>query len=150
MHGDRNAQKMTEKVLCPRDGAAMDEMVERPAGGEVVLDLCPNCAGLWLDGGEIAKITGEADFEEFLAGLPARESNMQCPRCSGVMQMKRFANLEVDVCTMCHGGWFDPSELESLQIEYRRQTAPKDAVASKPMSNGLLVYWALHRPQRAG
>ncbi|MFT5431845.1 MAG: Zn-finger nucleic acid-binding protein [Myxococcota bacterium] len=39
-------------VACPADGAAM-EPVE---SGPVTIDKCPTCAGIWLDGGEIAAL----------------------------------------------------------------------------------------------
>jgi hypothetical protein len=39
-------------VPCPADGAAMapDDI------GGVVVDICPACRGLWLDGGELAAL----------------------------------------------------------------------------------------------
>jgi Zn-finger nucleic acid-binding protein len=40
-------------LACPRDGAAMRRLVHR----EVELDLCPECSALWLDPGELDKIS---------------------------------------------------------------------------------------------
>lgn len=43
---------------CPRDGAPMIRVfsARKPS---VVLDTCPTCRGLWLDGGELAQLLRE-------------------------------------------------------------------------------------------
>ncbi len=40
------------EVLCPADGHPMDP---QEIGGTIV-DRCPSCGGIWLDGGEIAAL----------------------------------------------------------------------------------------------
>lgn len=40
------------RVMCPVDGAAMAAV----ESGPVTFDQCPTCAGIWLDGGEIAAL----------------------------------------------------------------------------------------------
>ena len=35
--------------ICPMDGAAMSKEIVH----NVVLDRCPSCGGMWLDGGEM-------------------------------------------------------------------------------------------------
>ena len=40
------------EVLCPHDGAAM----EPSEAGPVIIDTCPSCRGIWLDGGEITAL----------------------------------------------------------------------------------------------
>ena len=39
-------------LLCPNDNTAM-QVVKR---GDVELDICPQCRGVWLDRGELDKI----------------------------------------------------------------------------------------------
>ncbi|MFA5142253.1 MAG: zf-TFIIB domain-containing protein [Candidatus Woesearchaeota archaeon] len=38
---------------CPRDGAYMEKLKK----GDIILDICPRCKGMWLDNGEIEKIS---------------------------------------------------------------------------------------------
>lgn len=43
---------------CPIDGTALRER-ERQLGGNdmIVMDICPSCGGIWLDKGELEKLT---------------------------------------------------------------------------------------------
>ena len=40
---------------CPRDGVKLTRMYSVP-NQEVIVDVCPECHGIWLDGGELAKL----------------------------------------------------------------------------------------------
>ena len=41
---------------CPRDGQSMMRVCSAKKS-EVVLDVCPECSGIWLDVGELDKLT---------------------------------------------------------------------------------------------
>lgn len=56
-------------LLCPNDNAPM-QAVKR---GEVELDICPQCRGVWLDRGELEKIL-EGGREERRDQEQAREA----------------------------------------------------------------------------
>ena len=43
-------------LLCPSCGAGMREVERRG----VLLDICPQCGGVWLDKGELEKLLGQA------------------------------------------------------------------------------------------
>lgn len=43
---------------CPRDGTAMLRVFSTH-NRDVVLDTCPSCRGIWLDGGELAALLPE-------------------------------------------------------------------------------------------
>ncbi|WP_448569161.1 TFIIB-type zinc ribbon-containing protein [Thermus sp.] len=43
-------------LLCPNCGVGMREVERRG----VVLDICPQCGGVWLDKGELEKLLSEA------------------------------------------------------------------------------------------
>ena len=53
-------------LMCPRCGA---DLVERQRS-EVTIDVCTGCRGVWLDRGELEKITARAaaDFEHAQRG----------------------------------------------------------------------------------
>lgn len=39
---------------------------------------------------------------------------MDCPKCVGKLEKKKIENIEVDVCSVCEGIWFDAGELEAV------------------------------------
>lgn len=59
---------------CPTDGASLVEINKNG----VMIDVCPECKGIWLDRGELDKIVQvtrnlEAEFGGSLARPPARD-----------------------------------------------------------------------------
>lgn len=48
---------------CPVDGESMKKEV----AAMVVIDRCPKCSGVWLDGGELEKLKGNAEATAVLA-----------------------------------------------------------------------------------
>lgn len=39
---------------------------------------------------------------------------MDCPKCVGILEKKKVEGIEVDVCPICEGMWFDAGELEDV------------------------------------
>jgi len=39
---------------------------------------------------------------------------MDCPKCAGILSKKKIEKIEVDVCPICEGIWFDAGELEAV------------------------------------
>ncbi len=39
---------------------------------------------------------------------------MHCPKCVGILEKKRIEEVEVDVCPICEGIWFDAGELKAV------------------------------------
>ncbi len=105
-----------EPVLdCPRCWAAMKkERVRKP---NIFIDVCPECGGVWLDGGELKKILGDRKLADYLTteiGTKS-ESKLLCPRCGGLMDLEYADDTEVDVCLECGGVWLDMGELAALR-----------------------------------
>ncbi len=48
------------------------------------------------------------------AAKTAGTSSMQCPRCDGALEARKFEEVEVDTCEKCGGVWLDSGELEHL------------------------------------
>ena len=71
----------------------------------VEIDLCLNCGGLWLDGGELNEI---AKYD-LTAGRV-----ISCFRCERAMQTKLIKGIEVDICPDCGSIWLDGGELKHL------------------------------------
>jgi Zn-finger nucleic acid-binding protein len=53
--GAANPQANTQAARCPRDATPMIR-VASARKRTVILDTCPRCRGLWLDGGELAEL----------------------------------------------------------------------------------------------
>jgi Zn-finger nucleic acid-binding protein len=100
--------------------------------GEILVDECAKCHGIWLDAGELQRIesTKERDYSEELKRIPdhvARAYEMArqkaqtertCPSC-GELERKEYgycSQIAVDSCPGCHGVWLDRGELSALEV----------------------------------
>ena len=93
--------------------------------GEVSLQECEKCYGLWLGTAAFEQICRNAEHEAGAlgsaqpAGGPAALSPVRyvrCPQCSELMNRLNFAHCSgviVDVCR-AHGTWFDTDELHRI------------------------------------
>jgi len=127
---------MPEKLICPRCGGKLDELIYETAH----IDRCLDCGGAWLDSGEMEMVL-EAYDEKFTpaqiaqtlstaaAGVSEgeRASVELCPICSARMNPLNFnysSGIVIDVCPTGHGIWFDRKELDAIQVhhdEWREQ-----------------------------
>jgi Zn-finger nucleic acid-binding protein len=76
-------------MQCPKCGHGMDEITY---GGDVVIDRCTNCQGIWFDQGEAEQLKGKWMGEALDTG-DADEGkkwdtveDISCPRCGKDMQ----------------------------------------------------------------
>ena len=51
------------KRPCPVDGAIMSKEIAHM----IVIDKCPTCRGVWLDGGELERLKGGVEAEALMA-----------------------------------------------------------------------------------
>jgi Zn-finger nucleic acid-binding protein len=104
---------------CPRCKRVKLEEVDL---GEVVIDRCSRCAGLWFDNDEIGEAIGRhSGLRELESAIPSVEAEvgaLSCPRCPDVALRK----LTVDAtagrrpsvvfrCASCAGTWIDRGQL---------------------------------------
>ncbi len=102
---------------CPK--CSSEALVETPALGNIPLDVCPGCSGIWFDKGELEALLKQsqgwdsADFDL----VNARAGGLVCPRCKNKMARGGLVNplLLVDKCQSCGGVWLDAHELELLR-----------------------------------
>ena len=91
--------------------------------GEVEVDKCSSCSGIWFDIGELDKILESGRIEALKnevdnnQGQDARKR--KCPRCGGEGNMIQVASLKnadvhIDTCSVCYGQWLDGGELEEI------------------------------------
>lgn len=130
---------------CPACGTGLDVAasgdanVERPCPrcvtalhprrvGDIVIDECGTCHGLFLDHVAIQRVVTDrqqARAEALLGTLPAAEQQalppssrmyVKCPMCATIMNRKLFAagaGVIIDVCR-AHGAFFDVGELPRI------------------------------------
>lgn len=96
-------------------------VLDKARVGDVEVDLCPSCGGLWLDHGEIERIgRGKTDemnqLRTALVGRaeqdPASDTQSSCPACPGQLKEVVLGPVHVDYCTKCHGVFLDKGELD--------------------------------------
>ena len=104
---------------CPKDWTRLVEEKISVSGLDVTADRCPKCSGLFLDKGEIKRITGNHNLNDLLTKHLGLDSDSQrvCPSCGSVMDAEDAAGVEVDVCLQCKGVWLDAGELEAVKAK---------------------------------
>ncbi len=106
---------------CPRCKHTHLEEIEL---GEVPVDRCPCCAGIWFDNAEVGELTGLKNklqvFESIVPPSGLETEKILCPRCEGV-PMRRLTmpigkrNTTLYRCVSCLGTWLDRGELREIE-----------------------------------
>jgi Zn-finger nucleic acid-binding protein len=95
--------------------------------GDVEVDYCRECGGLWLDRGELERIVrmtrNAAEVVKVLrrkliplptAAPEPSELSDACPACArSTMREVAIAGLHIDYCTDCEGIFLDKGELDA-------------------------------------
>lgn len=91
------------------------------------LDVCPQCAGIWFDDGELSALSKGApdamhaldeNFKPQLEILNLPEKLKTCPRCQQHLETFKYqysAPIEIDSCAKCHGVFVEDQELSAIQ-----------------------------------
>jgi Zn-finger nucleic acid-binding protein len=96
-------------------------VLDKARVGDVEVDLCPSCGGLWLDHGEIERL-GRGKSEDLArlrsaltgSGAPdsPSETTTACPACPGQLNVVVLGPVNVEYCNKCHGIFLDKGELD--------------------------------------
>ena len=109
-------------IECPKCGHGMDEITY---GGDVVIDRCTNCQGLWFDTGEAERLKGKWMGEALDTGDSEEGKkwdaveDIACPRCGKDMEKASDPNqphIWYEVCTE-HGMFMDAGEFTDFANE---------------------------------
>ncbi len=115
---------------CPVDWADLKPHKVTAFGPDVKAERCPKCGGIYLDNGEVVRLTGNVSLNNLLTkdlGLDS-DSPHVCPGCGGVMDEEHAGQTRVDVCLTCKGVWVDHGELSALRTlsgKEARQRSPE-------------------------
>lgn len=129
---------------CPKCNSEMQEMKIETLHGQVIIDKCNSCKGLWFDNGEAEQLKGGwmADFAD--SGDPTigktynTVRDIKCPRCGKPMTKlndPKQGHIEYEACAE-HGMFMDAGEF----TDYKHETLLdifRDAVASLKRSQVL-------------
>ncbi|MCG3206354.1 MAG: hypothetical protein KCHDKBKB_03090 [Elusimicrobia bacterium] len=101
--------------------------------GDVWLDQCRWCLGLWFDAKELDQVKSE--FDESIRWIDValwkyaekanfNASSVDCPRCCTLMSELRFDSSSVilEFCINCAGAWFDHGEHKAI-VDFLRERA---------------------------
>ena len=146
-------------MQCPRDeGTLIRETYE----GNVVVDRCTSCAGIWLDSGELKDIqeTIEHDYSHELGRIDTvsaayalarqkTQANVECPKCASALHAKEYgycSQILIDRCLECGGVWLDAGELQALEKFFETSQVEQiveEAQAEETVSRGFFAsLWA--------
>ncbi len=89
---------------------------------EVETDYCTECAGIWLDAGELELLLEDAEQTRQLldsfTSARTDEAQLPCPICGKSMQKVLVGGGDkavlIDRCPKGHGLWFDRGELRDV------------------------------------
>jgi Zn-finger nucleic acid-binding protein len=89
---------------------------------EIEVDHCPACGGLWLDHGEIERLSRKmaSDIDRLRRVLSAHkgppavpsDSVSTCPSCTGDMKEVALGAIKIDYCARCKGFFLDRGEID--------------------------------------
>ena len=117
---------------------------------EVEIDYCTDCAGIWLDAGELEMLLDDrqrADklLKSFSVDRNCAEKPRKCPICLKKMEKVIVGQAEptllIDRCRKGDGLWFDKGELQDifsraqLDEDSKIQTILADMFGEKQSSN---------------
>lgn len=102
---------MSER-LCPKCSKPMSLW----SPGELELDHCPVCKGLWFDANELSRhlaTLGAPRLDE--APTDGAPLSLRCPSCAEQKLVGSFLfDVSVESCPACHGVFLDLGELHEL------------------------------------
>lgn len=120
---------MPKQIKCPKCSIPMEEILTKKG---ILIDICSQCKGAWLDRGELIFFAKDRkplrDYEK--NGLEKiQKINDQCPRCASKMQSGHIPSysFQVEECLSCRGIFIDAYELKKIQGLKNFQKLWKDA-----------------------
>lgn len=133
-------------MRCP----ACDVLLDSLRVGEIELDECPRCLGLWFDQGELhavlsSRMALKPRPQGISAYLPEEEPDPDlmpepaftasahrlgpCCRCGGLLMEQKSPDHSLAACARCGGFWVPAAAFNALRAQ---QPAPESTPSSRP------------------
>jgi Zn-finger nucleic acid-binding protein len=116
---DVNNERPEGKTIlaCPKCRAPMSPVTF----GDITVDRCTSCQGLWFDILEQRRLREIAGSETIDTGrrapaadiVPGSPTKLACPRCTAPMTRLHDVDnraVEYEYCAVCNGAFFDAGE----------------------------------------
>jgi Zn-finger nucleic acid-binding protein len=121
-------------MRCPRDTSELQGKVYE---GSVEVDQCPQCAGMFLDKGELETIQANIEKDHRRAVVESADTTqdlvevaendvrgpVDCMKCGARMERRRYgfgSQTVIDECPKGCGLWLDGGEIQELERFYER------------------------------
>ena len=102
----------------PHCFVSLEKNILKKSIWSVETDNCNSCKGLYLDKGELLKLTSNRPLHNITTkylGVDS-DSKLLWPGCGSIMDMESVGGSEIDGCLQCNGVWLDSDELEQLKV----------------------------------
>ena len=102
---------------CPHCFEGLEKKSLKKGLWTVETDVCKSCNGLYLDKGELLKLTSNRPLHNITTkylGVDS-DSKLLCPGCGSEMDMESVGGVEIAVRLLSNGVWLDSEELEQLK-----------------------------------
>ena len=119
-------------INCPK--CSSEALVETPALGNIPLDVCPGCSGIWFDAGELEALLKQSQGSADFTLINPRAADLKCARCGNKMSRGGLVNplLLVDKCQSCGGTWLDQNELALVKKLLGISGGPAEVKVDRP------------------
>jgi Zn-finger nucleic acid-binding protein len=140
MHAVSSMREIEPRYPCPVCLGVRLEKTRVGARGELVLDACRRCGGIWFELGEVQRLKRHrpdalwghvglrdevfrmqchgchAPMDRNAVSCPACDwkNTIDCPVCQRPMEPQAHEGLRLDACRTCKGVWFDHVELAAI------------------------------------
>ncbi len=120
-HTDSPPWRITMK--CPKCFGTLTEQSILTQSGEVIIDKCDRCAGIWFDKGEAEELKDDwtsvslDDGDEMLGKIYNEIKNIDCPRCLQPMKSindPKQKHIQYEVCPE-YGIFMDAGEFSDFR-----------------------------------
>ena len=164
--------KVEPRYPCPVCLGSQLEKTRVGKAGELELDHCRRCGGVWFELGEIQRLRHQPSgaFWNRVSPHPPNaralchschtpidrsahecascgsRNAIDCPVCQHELEPQTYQNIRLDVCKSCRGVWFDHAELAAiwkLSLGTAVARGKNQGLSTHPDSHGLLVVDAL-------
>ncbi len=93
--------------------------------GEVEIDECEKCKGIWFEEDELRKVKDSTDHDlkwidfeiwKHKDQFTTKSKNLPCPKCNKALVAIEYADTktEIDYCPACKGTWLDKGEFKKI------------------------------------
>ncbi len=136
--------------ICPQclNNIIMDKLTVK----DIIIDVCPQCKGVYYDRGEMKKIlAGSLDAETILSRLPYDNSNFICPACSinmdRICAQKGNLTYELYFCRSCLATFLKNEELIKIKKTLSATTfRPPSALRPKTIIETTFIHGPTRSP----